>query len=308
MGSQQHTNNTNNIMILQEKNEKIERIGGGETHAFTIEVSRKAFQILSDLYSDKPLAIMRELSCNAMDSHRDADKADLPITIHLPNALEPYLEIRDYGMGISPDDVIGIYTGYFKSTKTNSNNTVGCLGLGSKSPFCYTDNFTVTVRYNGVRRLYLAYFNEEGAPNITLADEQDDCEGNGVAIQIPIKKDDFNLFRAACLSACKWFACKPTVTGAAVDWNEIERETLVQGKGWRIMSKDRNDYRSDSGSYAIMGGVNYPINKSKVRYELQCVLCNTIIEFPIGDLDFAPSREALSYDDRTVKMLNDWCS
>lgn len=41
-----------------------------QEHNFTIKASAKAFSILAgNLYSDKPLAIVRELSANAYDSH-----------------------------------------------------------------------------------------------------------------------------------------------------------------------------------------------------------------------------------------------
>ncbi len=291
-------------MILQDKVDNVERIGGGESHKFSIKVNRKSFQILSDLYSDKPLAVVRELGCNAYDSHVSAGKADLPISIHLPNSLEPHLEIRDFGTGISPDDIKSIYSAYFESTKTKSNDAIGCLGLGSKSPFCYSDNFTVTVRHNGMRRLYLAYFDESGAPTITLASEDADNESNGVSIQIPVKKEDCDKFRQAAIRAFKWFPVKPEITGAKIDWKELDRDIVLSGKGWRVLAKETTDRWSSQPSYAIMGGVNYMIDEHKVNSDVRAILNNLVVEFPIGQLDFTPSRESLSYDDRTVANLN----
>jgi hypothetical protein len=70
-----------------------------ETGEFRIRNSSKAFGILSSgLYSNKIKAIIRELSCNAVDSHVAADKKDVPFTIHLPTKLEPWFSIRDYGL------------------------------------------------------------------------------------------------------------------------------------------------------------------------------------------------------------------
>ena len=122
----------------------------GEIGEFRIRNSAKAFSILSSgLYANKVRAVIRELSCNAVDSHVAAGRADTPFDVHLPNALEPHFSIRDYGTGLSHDQVTQIYTTYFESTKTNSNAFIGALGLGSKSPFSYTDNFTVTAIQNG---------------------------------------------------------------------------------------------------------------------------------------------------------------
>ena len=128
-----------------------------EVGEFRIRNSAKAFSILSSgLYANKIRAIIRELSCNAVDSHTAAGKADVPFDVHLPNQLEPYFAIRDYGTGLNHDQVTNIYTTYFESTKTNSNAFIGALGLGSKSPFSYTDNFTVTAIRDGIKGIYSA--------------------------------------------------------------------------------------------------------------------------------------------------------
>ena len=122
----------------------------GEVGEFRIRNSAKAFNILSSgLYANKIKAVIRELSCNAVDSHIAAGKTDTPFDIHLPNSLEPWFSIRDYGIGLNHDQVTNLYTTYFESTKTDSNEFIGALGLGSKSPFSYTENFTVTAIKDG---------------------------------------------------------------------------------------------------------------------------------------------------------------
>ena len=127
----------------------------GEIGEFRIRNSAKAFSILSSgLYANKIRAIIRELSCNAVDSHIAAGKAATPFDVHLPNSLEPHFSIRDYGTGLDHEQVKNIYTTYFESTKTDSNAYIGALGLGSKSPFSYTDNFTVTAVKNGRKGIY----------------------------------------------------------------------------------------------------------------------------------------------------------
>jgi hypothetical protein len=98
---------------------------------FAIKSTAKSFQILSSgLYANKIRAVIRELSCNATDSHTAAGTQDTPFDVHLPNSLEPYFSIRDYGIGLSQDQVTSIYTTYFESTKSGSNDYIGALGLG----------------------------------------------------------------------------------------------------------------------------------------------------------------------------------
>jgi hypothetical protein len=67
----------------------------GEVGEFRIRNSAKAFSILSSgLYSNKIRAIIRELSCNAVDSHVAANRNTTPFDVHLPNAMEPWFAIR----------------------------------------------------------------------------------------------------------------------------------------------------------------------------------------------------------------------
>lgn len=261
--------------------------------------SRKAFQILSDLYSDKPLAIVRELGCNANDSMIASGKKDQPFHIHLPNSLEPWITIQDFGTGISHQNIYDIYSTYFESTKTNTNDQIGCLGLGSKSPFCYTDNFSVTSICDGEKRIYNAYFAENGNPTIALMSTAKTSEQNGVAVQIPVKEKDFVDFIKAVQKAFRFFDVKPTTSGGVCHWTT--EKPMFSGDDWMFL-----DSSNAWEAFAIMGGVTYPIDHYKVddKYN-QIVRKGVVLKFAMGELDFAPSREHLSYDDATIKAIND---
>lgn len=287
-------------MKLQDTTIAIEQIGNiTEGASFKMKSSRKAFQILSDLYSDKPLAIVRELGCNANDSMTAAGKKDQPFHIHLPNALEPWITIQDFGTGISHQNIYDIYSTYFESTKTNTNDQIGCLGLGSKSPFCYTDNFSVTSICEGDKRIYNAYFAENGNPTIALMSTTKTDEQNGVAVQIPVKEKDFSTFTASVVKAFRFFDVKPTISGGVIKWQQ-ENPTF-KGDDWMFL-----DSSNAWEAFAIMGGVTYPIDHYKVddKYN-QIVRKGVVLKFAMGELDFAPSREHLSYCDSTIKAINE---
>lgn len=293
-------------MKLNTTTNTIERIGNVSNEAqFRMKTSQKAFQILSDLYSDKPLAIVRELGCNAMDSMVAAGKGDQPFHIHLPNSLEPWLSIEDFGTGISHNDIYDIYTVYFASTKTNSNSQIGCLGLGSKSPFCYTDNFSVISTHEGVRRIYNAYFNEEGTPAIAVMSTENVDTNNGVKIQIPVRNTDFNDFITATHKAFRFFDTKPIITGGKVVWDD--ESPLFKSDDWAFYERMADKYHGES--FAIMGGVTYPINIYQVRDEegeYQQMLRNgLVLKFAMGELEFTPARDALSYTPSTIKAIHD---
>lgn len=286
-------------MKLQTTINTIEQAGNiSEANSFKMRSSRKAFQILSDLYSDKALAIVRELGCNAADSHVMA-KQDKPFHIHLPNNIEPWITIQDFGTGISHENIYNIYATYFESTKTESNEQIGCLGLGSKSPFCYTDNFVVTSIHNGEKRIYNAYFAENGNPTIALVSASPTKDSNGLAIQIPVKAEDFEVFKRATMKAFRFFDVKPTISGNKIDWTQ--EEPIFKGEDWR--SYDKFDYNE---CFAIMGGVTYPINinKLKAEHHQMAYKGGLVLYFKMGEIDFTPSRESLSYCDQTIKALN----
>ena len=287
-------------MKLLDTNTTIAQIGTSNESQFKMKTSRKAFQILSDLYSDKALAIVRELGCNASDSMVAAGKSDKPFLIHLPNALEPWITIQDFGTGISHENIYNIYATYFESTKTNTNDQIGCLGLGSKSPFCYSDNFMVTSIHEGVKSIYNAYFNEQNTPAIALMSRAETTEGNGIAIQIPVKADDFTNFQQAVQKSFRFFPIKPIITGGKVEW--LDEKPIFTGKGWEAYNKF-----GYNECYAIMGGVTYPVNTHKLdsKYFSLARKGGLVLYFDMGELDFTPSRESLSYCDQTIKALND---
>ena len=186
----------------------------GEVGEFRIRNSAKAFSILSSgLYSNKIRAIIRELSCNAVDSHIAAGNASTPYDIHLPNTLEPWFSIRDYGLGLTHDQVINLYTTYFESTKTDSNEFIGALGLGSKSPFSYIDNFTVTAIKDGRKGIYTAFINEHGIPSIALMMEEETTDPNGVEVRFAVdQRYDFDKFRSEARFVYEYFSLRPVVS------------------------------------------------------------------------------------------------
>ena len=275
----------------------------GEIGEFRIRNSAKAFNILSSgLYANKIRAIIRELSCNAVDSHTAAGKTDTPFDVHLPNSLEPFFSIRDYGTGLSHDQVTNIYTTYFESTKTDSNAFIGALGLGSKSPFSYTDNFTVTAVKDGRKGIYTAFINEQGVPSIALMMEEETTDPAGVEVRFAVEERyDFDKFRSEARYVYEYFKLRPVISGNA-DFKfkdpEYKEKDIIPGVHYNGESRH---------SYAIMGNIKYPVevpNAEKALGGLHGLLsCGLVMEFNIGELDFQASREGLSYIPETIQAI-----
>lgn len=293
-------------MKIENRQLKVIKGGGDSSVQFRIAGTAKAFEILSSgLYSDKIAAICRELGTNAHDGHVKANKADVPFKVHLPNEMEPYFMVKDEGSGLSHEEVCTIYTTYFESDKTDSDDFTGCLGLGSKSPFCYTDQFSITAVKDGVKNVYTAFINESGCPEVVRLSESKTDEGNGVEIQIPVKRQDYREWLLKATKVYQWFKTRPIVTGNP-------GFSYPQAKNFLIETETYGFTLAQCQSHVVMGNVAYPFEQwdfdEKTRNSLTEV--ETIIMdhgvylfMPIGSVQVAASREKLQMTPRTVKKI-----
>jgi hypothetical protein len=275
----------------------------GEVGEFRIRNSAKAFNILSSgLYANKIRAIIREYSCNAVDSHVEAGRTDTPFDVHLPNTLEPWFSVRDYGVGLDEQQVRNIFTTYFESTKTATDELIGGLGLGSKSAFSFTDNFTIVAVKGGIKRVFTAFINDQGVPSIAPMGEEQSNEPNGVEIRFSVEDPyDFRKFYNEAQHVYKHFKLRPVVSGVSnfqfTDPDYTDRD---------IIPGVHANERGYGSSYAIMGNIEYPLDipsnmdLGEVGHLLRCGLT---IEFAIGELDIQASREGLSYIPETVSAI-----
>lgn len=284
-------------MITEVKKNNIERLGVRAESQFQIKATGKAFRILSDgLYSDKIRAIIRELSCNAYDAHVLHGNADVPFEIQLPNKLDPTFRIRDFAMGLSNRDIKSLYTTYFESTKTESNDFTGCLGLGSKSPFSYVESFMVTSYYRGFKRVYSAFLNEDDTPTIALLWRGKTDEPSGLEVSFSVNHYDFYDFESKAKQVLSVFPVTPKILGSDIEITNIHKDGYkMQGDGWGL--------RMDNGSArAIMGNVAYPLSDfagvcDSLEPSHKSLLGSVPIDiyFDMGTLEMAASREYLSY-------------
>ena len=296
-----------------------EGVSAGES-TFHIKANAKAFNILSAaLYTDRIKAIVRELSTNAWDAHVMANNVDTPFDIHLPTYLDQTFYVKDYGTGLSDvqirgetvdgEFVPGIYQTFFDSNKQNSNDVIGCLGLGSKSPFSYSATFIVESRYQGMKRTYNMFKNESGLPSVALMDEQPMAadEHTGLTVMLSVKSADIDKFTNAAKKALMYFNPLPTFVGQT-SFKPFDLRHTVTGTNWRIRESDY--YAHMSGPYVVQGFVAYPVDSNIISEHQQlsgcaAALCEVDLDLyvAIGGVEVAPSREALDYDARTIVNL-----
>lgn len=307
----------------------------GSTTGFRMEANAFAFRTLADgLYSNKIGSIVREVSCNALDSHAEAGYPERPIVIHLPDTFEPTFEVQDTGIGLDDAGVRSTFCTLFGSTKRNSNLSVGAFGLGSKTPFSYTDAFQIRAVKDGKVRLYSAYINAAGCPDVTnLGGEfsreytlfegtADECvvldqwnvtdAPNGVTIILPVtKQDDFNRFRNEVRNQLAFFPVKPTILNYenGIAWQDFSGDAYMDFD--RIMVGNASNAAAMRGVWVLQGPVGYKADVSHLKEHLSpenrefldIVGDSALLKFNIGDLEVTPSREALAYSAKTLAAI-----
>ena len=279
--------------------------GDVEQRQFGIAMGGKIFDILSDkLYSDKILAPIRELVCNARDAQVAAGNGDGKFIVHLPNKLEPYFSVRDFGPGLSHQEILDIYTVYGLTTKDNTNTAIGCLGLGSKSPFAYTDMFEIYSYKDGTLNVYQCA-REEAAPTVTKFSTSETDEPNGLEVRFNVNSYDFYDFEKR-LASLFFLQKYMDVKGAETDFPDIP--SIVSGNVYELLDQCTSGINSQLS--VEMGGVLYRVDTVQDKGAMWNFTCKlptgkrAIIHADIGAVDVTISREQVEMTEKSRNFIN----
>lgn len=245
--------------------------------------------VLTDLYSNPRRAVIREYSTNARDSHIDAGQSR-PIEVTLPNSWSPFFKVKDYGLGLSIEDVYKVYSQYGASTKRDSNLVNGMLGLGCKSALTYTSQFTIVSVKDGVKITVVVSRIEDGSAGMEVVDTVATTEPNGVEITVPVKNGDASAFAQESRDFYQYWD-KGTVL---VDGKEPESHSL------KMVTKNIG-MGTGNTDYIVMGNVAYRVKDKGLFGSGGAAYRNfNVVAFvDIGEVAFTPSREDLMYTVQT---------
>ncbi len=281
-------------MILQDQVLDVQVQGDFPTTGFGIAGNAKSYEVLSKkIYNNKVQAVIREVCCNAYDAHVEADQ-DAQFKVHLPTTLESWFSVRDFGTGLTEQEVREIFCIYFCSTKTASNKTIGCLGLGSKSPFAVADSFTVTSWINGQKTVYSCYKDAKKSPQIALLTQEESDDPTGIEIKMTVQYRSSE-FAEEAIRVFQYFDAQPAINVKSV----VEAIEEAQ-KQYDIVHPDFSVSRESGDLMAVMGNVAYKIPEHR---DLRVPNIKGFIRFDLGDLEFEPGREELDLDERTLGNL-----
>lgn len=290
-------------MKLSETRPYLETSGELEEQFFSIQDTGMIFDILRNkMYSNPILAIAREISCNARDAHREVGTPEVPVHIHLPNSLEPYYKVKDFGPGISPDRMSNIFIKYTASTKRDTNVQTGGFGLGAKTPFSYSDTFSIVTNHDGIQYNYTCSIDETKVGKLMLFSSTPTKEKNGTEIKIPVLPKNFTEFATWTEQACRHWAVKPTIKGGTINWQENKK--ILEGNKWAITASQ--DWQRHARM--IIDGIEYPLELDSLKKYADAKLIDAarghfIMYFGVGELSLSASREQIYLDEKTQQII-----
>ena len=303
-------------MIQEQIQEQVERSNVVENKV-GIDIKNIDFitsLLTTNLYSTPLSSFLRETVANAVDARKEAG-SDTPVLILIDvlsreeassynnwRTTEKWrISIRDYGTGLSPERFDQIYRFIGSSTKRESNDYIGCFGIGRFASLSLADQATITNYYNGTKKSYLMYKNGS-AINI---DELNSVEGdfkNGIEVSVECGGEVAALEKA--LRELMFFdgIYIEVMSAYSIDKTLIKsiNNKQIVDKGSYCLSSVTKTYGS---LYVKMGSVVYPIDSKEF---LKCPDSDCVtIQVPMGSIDITPNRENIQYTDRTKKVINE---
>lgn len=284
-------------MILEQQKEALIHQEGESQESIGMSLDLDSAQILmqmlsKNLYSDDIGSTVRECASNALDSHRRAG-TDKPIIVSLgKNDQDNYeFSVEDFGIGLDADDVKNIISKYGKSTKRNSANELGMMGLGFKAPLAYTSTFYFICRKNGVERKYMMYEGED-VNTIDLLYENATDQPNGVKVIIPVEYYDYSNFIKKIREQLAYFEnVYFNVPGIDNNFN------IIRTEHFQISPLSDNRFM-----HLCLDNVYYPLDYQKLG--ITNVNLPIAIRFSLSDGIFpTPNREAIRYTQEAKDII-----
>lgn len=321
-------------MKIKEAGFESQVFGAEKEMDFSIDTeSSVIFDILRDkMYTNKIAAVCREVSSNSRDANTEAGRAEIPIEISI---VEPFeldcvsdksIVFGDRGNGITPDRMADVFVKYAASTKRSTNEQVGGFGLGAKTPFAYSDTFTVItvcdvptvteiteegpVHTAGkrMRFIYTAMIDDSQKGKMILFDSEESTEETGTKVVVPFNDNDrVDFEKEVHRATCLW-KVKPKLKGFYGNHDEIKE----------VVTEDEFSILEDTYGFfyatflAVIDGIPYKLDTGLFSDEFGDFLRHGLgeshpimIPFKTGELGISANREGIHYTDETKEVISE---
>lgn len=297
---------------------------------------RTLLNSLTHLYSNPVMAAFREYCANASDAHKDSGQKKA-FEITFPHRFEGVsnLRIRDFGKGMTEEQITKIYSQYGATTKANNNAQVGGFGLGSKSGLAVSNHLYVNTIANGVLIKAKVLKNKDNESVIRILSRENTTAPSGTEIILPLTTPQLNELRAKAEEELVGY--KPSqvkMNGDNITYSVHDKKLFVPiTVGTNVIAYiTRNDMKLSNTfglplhsdklfriNYSvIMGGVYYPtlpshgsVNPYDRQFlalveELNIRFKNSpkvILNIPVGSVDLPPHRDSIIDTAKTWESL-----
>jgi len=268
------------------------------------------------IYINKEDSVVRELLTNAVDAHIER-KSKRAIEVKLPDQMSPTFRVRDFGNGMSEDFMKNKYPQAGLSTKNESNNFAGYMGIGRLSVFSVADEYFVTSIHEGIKSKYALRWEADGVNVYQISSEKSN-DPSGVEVEFSVQKNRWRAFQRNIFGFLLTSPYEIQIVNSSIDLYVKAKSTVLfeNDKVVIISRKACEDtelfvnsglYRSANKVYLVNGFVPYPMQRSilKLHREADTLSDNCIILYkvPIGIMNFEPSRERYQVDVEVHKPL-----
>lgn len=308
-------------MIPNDTPQTLETVGEAVAHVGQYRITEanqaRILVSLSDkMYTRKELAVVREYSNNGNDAHIVAGKPTSELIITLPTFENLVFKVRDFGSGLTREQIRDVYCVLGESSKRNSPEQNGVLGYGCKAGFAHADSFTVTSWINGEKTIYNCIKGDVvKLPSVIELSRCPSDEPSGIEVCVPVKQGSLWTFHREAVNFFKYWDTLPTIVNLDDDNRAIMesfRNTppTLSGEDWSIRPK----CDGSAVGIAFMGGVPYRIDWNMLGSKMALtshrrVLFDlfqnndVLLKFKMGEIQFVDSREGLEYTDKTIAAM-----
>lgn len=291
------------------------RFGDSDSKKFGLaeEAHGLIMKYLTDLYDNPILAAIRETISNALDAHSAANTSEKIKVYNYSYAATPYFQVSDYGVGMSRETLLNVYTQYGVSTKRNDDSAIGGFGLGCKSPLAIEDRFYIETTHEGTTIVAEVFKNTEGEFRLDINDEYESGNPSGTTVRINLYKTTSYDFRNNLQRFLKFV--NPDLyelENSPGDELTVEYELRDEGNYTLISSTD--DFKAYVATEAtvmqnaiVMGEVAYNYNlptQDQIPIDFNPYGMSVIIVAPINSVTITTSRENTQDTKKTRDFIN----
>lgn len=258
------------LIAKPEISTNVDTASGASAHKAEIgtEALGLVMTMLSDAYSDPIEAVIREVIANGIDAHAVVSNA-APVRVTAPLESSPIFVVADSGVGMTPSQLKKNFADYGNSLKAGERITIGRFGIGAKSPYAVTSQFTVVTTHRGRTVTALFSLGADGTPEHRVVTDEITAEADGTTVTIPVDPEKIEQWRARLRTVLSYM--DPALVEVAAGRLTPDPDAHITARLDAELSTDEvgvlrgADYDINRYRNVVMGNIGYEMPAQMVR-------------------------------------------